>query len=336
MDFNYPERFHQSREELAAFVNCPSGSLTLIPNVTHGVSTIFRSIKLPSPGELLLTNQRYRAFERLWQECALDRIIPVETTINFPISSSQEVLETILENVNRNTSAIFISHVASPTGLIFPIAELCRQAREKGIITIIDGAHGPGLIPVDLQEIDPDFYIGNCHKWMSSPKGVGFLYVREEFQGALKPLVVSHGQEFPGAIGSPLVDDTLWTGVRDSAAMLCLPELFKFYNENQWSAQQERAHQLAVSCHESLVSMFGNAPLFQPGSKFYRQMFAYPLPEKDLTKVKTFLFEKHSIVVGGFPYEEQAWIRPSFAPYNNEEDRDLLLKGLADYFSLTH
>ena len=336
MDFSYPEQFHKSREELAAFVNCSPDDLTLIPNVTHGVTTVLRSLMLPSPGEILLTNQRYRAFERLWQESALERVIPVETIVNFPVSSNQEVLENIWSNVNRNTSAIFISHIASPTGLIFPVAELCRKAREQGIVTIIDGAHAPGLIPVDLESIDPDFYIGNCHKWMSAPKGVGFLYAREELQTYLKPLVVSHGQEFPGAVGSPLVDDTLWTGVKDSSAMLSLPALFKFYTENDWSAQQERAHQLAVSCHQSLISMFGNPPLFQPESNFYRQMFAYPLPTDDLDKVKSFLFEKYKIVIGGFPYEDQAWIRPSFAAYNTEEDRDHLLQALADYFSLTH
>src|SRR5690606_18122497 len=155
------------------------------------------------------------------------------------------------------TKVIYLSHITSPTATIFPIAEVCRRARAEGIMTVIDGAHAPGQIEIDLAALDADFYTGNCHKWLCSPKSAGFLYARRELQDLLDPLVVSWGWKSRAPRPSRFLDIFEWRGTHDPASYLAVPAAINYQNEHNWPAVREACHALACEARERVSELTG-------------------------------------------------------------------------------
>jgi isopenicillin-N epimerase len=208
-----------------------------------------------------------------------------------------------------------ISHVASPTGTILPVEELCARAREARLLSVVDGAHAPGHVPVDLGALGADAYAGNCHKWLGAPKGAGFLWVREELQPRIDPLVVSWGwpeEEFVKRHG--------WQGTRDPAAWLAVPAAIDFQREWSWEDVRERCHALA----ERFVELSGLEPAGRP----FGQMVAVELPPCDPDEVQRRLREEHRIEVPCFEHRGRPLLRLSVQGYNTEQDIEHLVAAL--------
>jgi len=178
---------------------------------------------------------------------------------------------------------IYLSHITSPSALILPVAEICRRARAAGILTVIDGAHAPGQIPLDLTAIDADIYTGNCHKWLCAPKGSAFLYAKPETHAWLKPLIVSWG-ETPGA---SFVTRNQWQGTRDVAGFLSVPAAIDFQAEHNWSAVRAECHALASEARNRIAELFGLEPISPDSTDWFSQMVACPLPAGDMLALKT-------------------------------------------------
>lgn len=183
-----------ARGRLASELNVPPDDVVFVPNATSGLNVFARSMKLQPGDEILATDHEYGALNLTWQHvCARTGAKYVQQEIPLPVTTPEAMIETLWQGVTDRTKVIFLSHLTSPTALIFPVAEICHRAREAGIISIIDGAHAPGQLPLDLIAIGADVYSGNCHKWMCSPKGAAFLYVRPEHQEIVEALTVSWG-----------------------------------------------------------------------------------------------------------------------------------------------
>jgi isopenicillin-N epimerase len=325
---------YQSRQALGNFVNAPTSDIVYIPNATHGVNIIARSLHLTPGDEILSTNHEYGACNFIWDVvCRKSGAVYKQQPIELPLNSADILIDQIWAGVTPRTKVIFVSHITSTTSITLPVQEICRRAREVGILSIIDGAHAPGQVNLDLNQIQADFYTGNCHKWMLSPKGAGFLYARPSAQELVDPLVVSWG--YQSKLTQPresiFVDLLQWTGTYDPAAALTVPAAINFMKENQWDAVQVSCHELVHQAIASICHLTNLVPLYPLDSDFYHQMGTIPIPQvKDLTGFKNRLFDEYKIEIPVIEWNQSHFLRISVQGYNSSQDIDKLLTALTE------
>ena len=180
----------QSRQALGEYLDAAADDLVYIPNATHGVNIVARSLALQPGDEILTTDHEYGACDYTWEfVCKKTGATYIHQPIPLPVQSEDEIIEQFWQGVTLRTKVIYLSHITSPTALRLPVEQICQRARQAGIWTLVDGAHAPGQIPLDLKAVGADFYTGNCHKWLLSPKGAAFLYARREAQPLIEPLI---------------------------------------------------------------------------------------------------------------------------------------------------
>jgi isopenicillin-N epimerase len=292
-----------------------------VPNATTGVNLVARSLPLQPGDEILTTDHEYGACRNTWQFiCEHTGAQYVERPMLPPFTSEEAFVEQFWAGVTTRTRVIYLSHITSPTALIFPIAEIIRRAREAGILTLIDGAHTPGHIPVDLRALDADFYTGNCHKWLCTPKGSAFLYVRREHQSFIQPAIISWGY------GLAFKYLHQMQGTRDPAAYLAVPAALDFLREHHWDEVRARCHALAAQTANELTRRSGLEPLSDEA--WFGQMVAIPLPSCDDQEVKRRLYDDYCIEVPVFTWNNAQYVRVSIQGYNTPSDADRLLAAL--------
>lgn len=319
----------EARQHLADCVNTEAGNLVYVSNATFGVNIVARSLALGPGDEVLATNHEYGACDRIWGFLSRQRgFTYVRQPIPLPVSSPEEITEQFWKGVTPRTKAIFISHITAATALRFPVEAICQRARQAGILTIIDGAHAPGQLSLDLAAIGADFYSGNCHKWLCAPKGAGFLYARPERQSLLEPLVVSWGWEAERPGDSPFIDHHEWFGTNDPAAFLSVPAAIQFQAAHNWPAVRQSCHELACETLGRLCDLNGLAPLYPATTQFFIQMFTIPLPPCYAQKLKTRLYNEFHVEVPIFTWNNHLLLRICVQGYNSHADMDKLLQGL--------
>jgi isopenicillin-N epimerase len=319
-----------ARHQLAAYLNTDADNVVYFPNPTTTINMVARSLDLKAGDEILTTDHEYGAMDRTWRFlCGKSGVEYIKHPIPIPVSNHKDFVEEFWEGVTPNTRVIFISHITSPTALIFPVAEICRRAREAGILSIVDGAHVPGHIAVDLSAIDVDIYTGACHKWLCAPKGSAFLYARPELQTILEPLVVSWGYESDKPGPSQFIDHHEWQGTRDLAAFLSVPDAIHFQDKNHWDEVRLRCHQLAVTAHREISKLTKMEPVSPNGSEWFGQMVALRLPDPtEPEDLHSRLYKEYQIEVPVYMWNEMPMIRLSFQAYNQPEDLHILLNAL--------
>ena len=313
------ELMDEVREALAVFVGADAEGLALVPNATAGVNVVARSLVLERGDEVLSTDHEYGAMALVWRD-ACDRAGAdyVPSAVAVPCTHAEAVVDAVWAQATERTRVLFVSHVTSPTAVRFPVEELCRRARVAGILTVVDGAHGPGQLELDLEALGADFYAGNCHKWLCAPKGCGFLYARAEHRDALRPNVVSWGAQ-----ATRFVERHGWQGTGDPSAFLALPAAIEFHREH-----------LALrgaACHD-LVEEFRprlGLPLRPPGEEWFGQMASVELPQCDANEVRRRLWEENRIEVMAELWNGRPLLRVSVQAYNTREDLQQLETALA-------
>jgi isopenicillin-N epimerase len=320
-----------SRQALGDYLNADVDDLIYIPNATHGVNIIAHSLQLKSGEEILTTDHEYGACDYTWDFiCSKVGAKYIHQRIPLPVYSEEEIVDQFWQGVTSRTKVVYISHITSPTALRMPVEKICQRAKAAGILTVIDAAHSPGQIPVDLQKLDADVVFGNCHKWMLSAKGSAFLYVRREVQHLIDPLIVSWGfNPTPEiATGSRFIDLLQWTGTKDPAAALTVPAAIQFMQEHNWDEVRKESHELLQQGIGQICELVNMPPLYPLDSDFYCQMGIAPLPHSNLAVLKRRLYDEYKIEVPLIQWQDKQFIRISVQGYNSLEDINALVSAL--------
>ncbi len=328
-----PGLLAEARAQLAAYLGTVAGNLVFVPNATHAMNIVAHSLRLVPGDEVLGTDHEYGAVERTWRFVCGQREAHYRTQpLPLPMTTAEALVEQFWQGVTERTRVLVLSHITSPTALRLPVAAICRRARAAGILTVIDGAHAPGQIDLDLEAIGADYYLGNCHKWLCAPVGAGFLYARPERQAALQPLVVSWGYEplVPGP--SPFIDLFDWTGTDDPSAYLSVPAAIAFQAAHDWPQVRADCHALAVEARERIAALTGLPPIAPDTTEWWSQMFTAPLPLNGAdagAALQRELEQRFQVEVPIMFWRGQCLVRVSIQAYNRERDLDRLLDGLA-------
>ena len=323
----------EARAVLAEFLHTSVDNVVYVTNATLGMNIVARSLDLGPDDEVLTTDQEYGAVNNLWNFAANKKGFRyINHHVPFPATTREEFVEAFWQGVTPRTKVISLSHITSPTALIFPIQDICRRAREAGILTVIDGAHAPGQIPLDLDALGADYYTGNCHKWLCAPKGSGFLYVRPELQRDLEPLIVSHGWQRGSDSPTHFADGHQYQGTRDCAAFLAVPDAIRFQREHNWDQVRADCHALAGYAKALILEQFDLQPLQPETPVWYSQMVTIPLPKPDLTNVYQRLVDEYNIDIPIFSVQDHPLARLSIQAYNTREQVDRFAEALKTIF----
>ncbi len=333
----------QARQKLATYLGTSFENLLFINNTTTGINTIARSLPLREGDEILTTDHEYGACDNAWDFiCQTTGATYKRAHIQLPLLPENDLVESFMKHVTPKTKVIYLSHITSTTALILPVEKICRKAKEMGILTVIDGAHVPGHIPLNLDKTGADFYVGNCHKWLCAPKGSAFLYAPSHHHSLLHGLVISWGYSdqieghtsFAAYTGATtFVRRHQWQGTRDISAFLTVPAAIDFQEKHQWETVRKECHKLAIYTQNRLNHLTGLSPIAPERS--FGQMIAIPLPHCDPEKLKSTLYNKYKIEVPITGFENHHFVRVSFQGYNTQEDAETLIHAINNYFDLT-
>lgn len=335
------------RRELAAFLNADPGGLVFVANATTGVNTALAALPIAEGDELLTTDHEYNACRN-----ALDRVAErtrarvVVARVPFPLASEAEATEAILAATTPRTRFALLDHVTSQTGLVLPIERLVEELRRRGIETIVDGAHAPGMLPLLIDPIGAAFYTGNAHKWLCAPKGAAFLWVREDWRARTKPLVTSHGANSPRTDRSRFQLEFDWPGTYDPSAVLSIPEALRVMGgmlEGGWDTLRAANRALAFAGRQRLCEALHVDPP-SPASMI-GSLVAVPIPDRLKSPEETgpigpldmlydplqrILAARHRIEVPiiHWPQAPHRLVRISAQIYNTKEQYDTLAKAI--------
>ncbi|MDI1257636.1 MAG: aminotransferase class V-fold PLP-dependent enzyme [Flavobacterium sp.] len=326
----------ESKMALANFVGCDVSDFFFVPNPTVAINTIMRSLKLNPGDEILTTNHEYGAMDRTWHfYCKQSGAKYIRQNIALPVTTKEQIIAAFWEGYNVNTKVVFLNQISSATALIFPVKEICEKAKQLGLITIIDGAHVPGHIDLNISDLKADFYTGTSHKWMLTPKGSSFLYVSKDFQETIDPLVVSWGYESDTPGESRFLDYHEHQGTRDISAFLTIPAAVKFLNENDWKEKSRVCKQMILDNYEKFCNLLHSKTLCPVTSEFLGQMCSIPITTNNPSALKELLFHRYKIEIPVMQLNGQFYIRISLHFYNTQEDLDILYEALIDIIATT-
>jgi isopenicillin-N epimerase len=337
----YEERLEPARNELAHFLNARPRDLVFVTNATTAVNAVLRSVKLRPGDELLTTNLDYNACHNVMKEVAHEKRAKLVTAeVPFPVGSANEIIEAVLRRVTKKTRLVMLDHVTSNTALVLPVRQLVRELEKRDIQTLVDGAHAPGMLDLDLEELRPSYYTGNLHKWVCAPKGAAFLWAREEFQAALQPAVVSHGNNTHRPGYSEFQDRFDWAGTLDPTPWMCVGEAIRWMGKllpGGWPAVRNRNHEMAVQARELLYREFKLEPPCP--ESLLGSMATLPLPEGfqgrprngKIDSEQLRLYDEYGIEVPWmrFGSPERRYFRVSAQVYNSLADYKYLARALS-------
>ncbi len=340
----------EAMASLAKFVGADPRDMVFVDNATVAMNIVAENIELKAGDEVLLNDHEYGAVFRIWRhrcEQVGARVVSAKLG-NFSDSEistsdtgqkdlSRTVVESIFSSVTEKTKVIIVSHITSPSAIIFPVAEICREARQRGIPVCIDGPHAIAMRDVNLKDLDCDFYCASLHKWLSAPFGSGFLYVKRKHQQRLKPHMTSWGRSLGGR-DERWQDHINWLGTRDPAPFLAVPAAITFLEKVGLEEFRNWTHQLAQYARQRLERLFGTKCWVPESQDWYGSMIAVPLPASDVKKSKPNamhplqqqLWERHQIEI---PIPEccgQSFIRVSCHLYNTRDEIDRLIEALTN------
>ncbi|MCA6422277.1 MAG: aminotransferase class V-fold PLP-dependent enzyme [Flavobacterium sp.] len=331
-----PKYLKIARESLAKFVGCQAGDLFFTSNPTFAINIIMRSIKLNAGDEILATNHEYGAMDRTWNfYCKKSGAKYIRQNISLPVVSKKQMIEEFWKGYTSKTKVIFLNQISSATALIFPVKEICDKAAALGLITIVDGAHVPGHIDLDISDLNPDYYTGTLHKWMLAPKGSSFLYVKPELQNDLEPLVVSWGYESVSPGESQFLDYHELQGTRDVSAFLCTPKVVEFLEDNNWNEVSKACKKIVLDNYQRFCDLVNTNPLCPISSDFLGQMVSIPINTKKPAELKEILYSKYKIQIPVMPLNGNYYLRYSINVYNSEADLDILYNALEEIIKTT-
>jgi isopenicillin-N epimerase len=332
----------EAREALAEFVGAHPHNLVFVPNATAGVNTVLRSLRFEPGDQVIVTNHEYNACRNALDVTAERRDVEVIVVeIPFPLRSADDVIDQIVGAVTPRTRLLLIDHITSQTSLVLPLEKVVRELGQRGVDTLVDGAHAPGMIPLNLEQLSAAYYTGNCHKWICAPKGAAFLYLRPDRQKLVRPLSISHGANSPRADRPRHLVEFGWTGTWDPSAYLSVPEAIRQMARllpGGWGELMERNRALALEARDLLCAALRIAPP-SPDSMI-GALAAMPLPDAEsveppksplyLDPLQDELLSRHGIEVPVIPWPKPPHrvLRISAQLYNSRPQYEALAQAL--------
>ncbi|MDC0709757.1 aminotransferase class V-fold PLP-dependent enzyme [Stigmatella sp. ncwal1] len=337
----YERLLDEARATLAAFLEADAEDLAFVSNATSGVNAVLRSLRFSPGDELLTTDHEYNASRN-----ALDWVSHrsgaqvVTAKLPWPSPTPAAVVDAVLSHVTPRTRLFLVDHITSQTALVLPLRELVHALRERGVETLVDGAHGPGQVPLSLKALGAGYYTGNCHKWLCAPKGAAFLHVRKDLQADLKPLSVSHGHNSPRRDRSRYRLDFDWTGTDDPTPLLCVPHALRFMGSllpGGWPAVMADNRAKVLAARRLLCERLGAQPLCP--EEMVGSLAAVALPDGFPSAPPSplyldplqdrLLFEHHiEVPIIPWPRAPQRHLRLSAQLYNTHTEYQLLAEAL--------
>lgn len=315
-----PGAIRAAAEELAAFLGARGEDLAFVENTTQGINAVLRSLRFAPGDEVLVTDHVYNAVRNtlrfvLEPAGATLRVAPV----GLPMPAAGTALaERIMAEATEATRLVLVDHVASVSGVVFPVAEIARLARARGIPVLVDGAHAPGMLDLDVPAIGADWYVGNCHKWLCAPKGAAFLWAAPERQEGIHPTVISHD------LGRGFAKEFDKVGTRDASAWLSVPEALRFHAAMGGTALRRRNHDLAVECARAIAAEWGTetgAPDDMFGAMAtVRIPPGLPVDRSTADALKAHAWAAHRAEVHVMPFAGALWSRLSVQAYNTQDE----------------
>lgn len=335
-----PTRMEKARNELAAYLGADADGLAFVHNATTGCNTVLRSLEFEPGDEILVTSHGYPACNNAADfVAARSGAELVVAQLPFPLESADQVVDAIVDAASDRTRFAMVDHITSASGLVLPIAEIVEALESRGIETLVDGAHAPGMVDLDIDALGATYYTGNCHKWLCAPKGAAFLWVAPERRESIRPLTISHGATAPTDERSRFLNEFDWTGTQDFTPYLCVPRCIDFLKAlvpGGWDGIRERNRALALEARDMLCDVLDVDP--PAPDEMIGMLAAVPLPDSDADEppeigadpLQEKLFREANIEVQLFPYPEFPGrvIRISAALYNSRDDYEHLCDAL--------
>ena len=334
----------KARAALAKFVGARARDLVFVPNATSGVNAVLRSLTFKAGDELLVTDHEYNACRNVLDFVAKRSGAKVVIArIPFPVSGEDQTITAILDLVTRRTRLALLDHVTSQTALVFPLGKIVPELEARGVRVLIDGAHAPGMVPLNLTKLGASYYTGNCHKWICAPKGAALLHVREDRQPGVRPAVISHGANSPRTDRSRFLIEFGWAGTWDPTAMLSVPSALDFMGSclpGGWPAVMKRNRELALSarkilcealhcdlpCPDSMVGSIASIQLSDAGSSKPPKTPLY----LDALQEKLFRDFEIEVPIIPWPAPPKRLLRLSAQLYNALPDYEKLARALVE------
>ncbi|MET0636937.1 MAG: aminotransferase class V-fold PLP-dependent enzyme [Chitinophagaceae bacterium] len=318
-----------AREALAGYINCDPDNLVYVTNPSYAVNAITKSFKLQPGDEILATDIEYGACDKTWEYyCEKAGATYRRQHISLPVTSKEEIVAEFFKGLTPKTKMVFISHITSTTGLRLPVEEICAVAREKGLRTFVDGAHAPGQIPLDLNNAPFDYYTGACHKWMMTPKGSAFLYVKKEYQSAIDPLIISWGYKSLFPSNSQFLDYHQTNGTRDYTSFLTIPAALEFMKVHDWSQVAANCRELVHANAKAYCDILDTVPLSPVTDAFMLQLCSAEIKTREPEKLKLHLYDDYKIQIPVMRQDDKVYLRYSINAFNNQGDLDTLFNAI--------
>ena len=320
----------KSRTALSEYINCHPDDVAYFPNPSTALNTLIRSLDLNVGDQILTTNHEYGALDRTWNFISKKRGCEyIKLDVAIPLKDKELVIEGFRRSINKNTKIIFLSHITSATALIMPVKEIIELAKENGILSIIDGAHVPGHIDLDIRQLNPDFYCGACHKWMCSPKGVAFLYVKRKYQHMLEPLVVSWGYKAENPSHSQFLDYMQWQGTNDISAYLTIPDTINFLKKHNWKEKAQYCRELNLWAKNEICKALDTYATAD--DQFLGQMTTIAYKLDDPIQDQIDFYTKYKIQLPFIKWNDMTFFRISLQVYNSKQEVGYLIKSLLEF-----
>ena len=329
LDREGKERVQHARIIISQFLGCSEKNLGFIENATTGVGCVIQSLNLPVGSELVSTNHVYNGVRQLLAAASerndwTYREIEVQT----PVYSPQQILDTVIDGFSDKTKLLVIDHVASITGVVFPVKELVLACKERGIAILVDGAHAPGMLDLNINQLSPDWYVGNLHKWVCGPPGAGFLWVNDAHLENIHPMTISHFYK------QGFINEFDWQGTRDITSILCAAIAVQWGEKIGWTHIRNHNHSLAVSMQSKLIDAWKGESLSPSNGSMICSMatvqlpIGFPLVEKTVDAMQKWLYDQYQIEVPIMLWQDRTVVRISAQLYTELDDINRLINAV--------
>lgn len=322
----WPERISGLRHKVAAFVAADPEGLVFVPNATMGIETILGAFDWKAGDEIVFADHGYNAVRQAIAR--LERTFGVRfvaAKIPFPLDSAEQISGAFTAAISAKTRLVIVDHITSPTALILPVTDIVRACRDRGVVVAVDGAHAPGMLPLQIDQLGADFYTGNLHKWVCAPKGAGMLWVAERWRETTHPKVISHG------FGAGFLAEFDWTGTDDPTAWLSVPAALEHAESLGVEAIRASNHALVRVGREVIANALGVELPHPDDPTLYGSMAAIPFPfaaASEGPRLNEELYRKHKIEVPFTGYDGRCFVRISGQAYNAPSDYERLAEVL--------